>query len=190
VFLDRSRLLLLSHVHFLVIVVSADSQVLLHRLKLHSGLLSVPTVGGMGQGGRLRWVHFVFLCCIPIVDLQINLFRPNPSHSTTESQFLRFCVKDFQLIRHCWGARKKEKNSRGPNPLSVAMMVLFRKWNSTHKVQRGSGAPLLLLRKFETRINVGGGGMRIYAWRLRWKITILARNKGAALYVVTTLHLI
>jgi hypothetical protein len=66
----------------------------------------------MGQGTGLRWVRFVFLASIPVFDLQINPFRPSPSHSTTDRQSLRFCVKIFSLSAIVGGPRKK-KYSQG-----------------------------------------------------------------------------
>jgi hypothetical protein len=53
--------------------------------------------------------------------VQIHAFRPNPSHSATDSQSFRFSVKIFS-----WSALdggQKKYFHRGPNPLSAALEI-------------------------------------------------------------------
>jgi hypothetical protein len=98
---------------------------------------SVPTRGGGGTG-RNHWgpavrkgawgptmLHFSCLSqqyhYLSIV--QINPFRPSPSHSATESQSFRFGVKIFRRSALV-GRPKKIFFHQGPSPLSVALYRL------------------------------------------------------------------
>ena len=57
--------------------------------------ITVARRSGRGSGARLRCVCFVFLGRSVFFGLQINPFRPSPSHPATESQCFRFSVNNF-----------------------------------------------------------------------------------------------
>ena len=75
-----------------------------------------------GKRARLYGVRF---CLSPkyyyLSIVQMNPFRPSPSHSPTESKSFRFCVKHFsQSVLADAGATKKVSH-QDPNLLSAAM---------------------------------------------------------------------
>jgi hypothetical protein len=64
---------------------------------------------------------FLYLSVVLLVSiLQINPFRPSPSHPSTDSQSFRFCVNIFS--QSTLGGRKLENFfvNRGQNPQSAA----------------------------------------------------------------------
>jgi hypothetical protein len=77
---------------------------------------------GRGPGTRLRCICF----CLPrqyhyLSIVQINPFRPRPSHSAAKNQFLRFCVKIFS--RSVLAGGRAILFPLGPNTLSAALNV-------------------------------------------------------------------
>ena len=91
---------------------------------------TVPTRGvekaSTNYGGpRPEYVAYVLLYTVVslLSMVQIKPFRPTPSRSATDSQYIRFWVQIFSLSAFAWGQEKIFR--RGTNPLSVAIRIRY-----------------------------------------------------------------
>jgi hypothetical protein len=66
--------------------------------------------------------------------VQINPFRPSPSHYATDSQSFQFNIKIFSLSAFAWGPQKIFHD--GLNPFLTALLMVFKKGVKLGKKKR------------------------------------------------------
>ena len=88
-------------------------------------VLQVTGAWGSGRGPGPDYVACFRLSrdYLYLSIVQINHFKPNPSHSANENQSFRSGASTAAWCAHAGGARKKMFRP-GPNPISAAMYTI------------------------------------------------------------------